>query len=185
MKTFPYSKVSYNCQEGKYKNTKNLPAQGFSRQDNASMSSASSSSTERDRSYAPSFTSSGLGSGCKTLQIAAKKADQKFERRKSGKRARRRDQLFTPLLRQHSKHQKSQRHENLYLLMDDDVREAALSLVRIEQFLLETQRLLKSVDKRQQVHALFADSQIGLEVDHLSETIAILGNRLDTLLTSP
>lgn len=145
---------------------KNLQLQGFSIQHQTSMPSLNLPWAERDEENT---------------------TYKQVERRNSGLRARARDQLLArPSRVIANEHRTYSNEENLLLLMDDDVREAALALLRIEQFLLKIRTVIDQPNQNwEQISALSADSQINLEVEQVAETIENLCRRLNVLATNP
>lgn len=72
--------------------------------------------------------------------------------------------------------------ENLMLFVDDDLRETALALTRIEGFLARTLQMLESPRlKREDVADVAGDRTVLEHVDHLNETLESLRRRLSTL----
>ncbi|MBV1859069.1 MAG: hypothetical protein KUG77_11715 [Nannocystaceae bacterium] len=71
---------------------------------------------------------------------------------------------------------------NLMLFVDDDLRETALSMTRIEGFLTRTLETLESEGlRRQDVQALASDMDVLDHLDQLNETLESLRRRLATL----
>jgi hypothetical protein len=107
------------------------------------------------------------------------------DRRGSGRRARARDRLMdrasqpyvpSPALAQ-VKHV-----ENLLLFIDDDLRETALSMERIERYLLSTLDMLEGdVLVREQVEALATDEEVLEQIDALNENLESLRRRVARL----
>lgn len=72
--------------------------------------------------------------------------------------------------------------ENLLLFVDDDLRETALALTRIESFLTRTLRTLETTElRREHVQNLAHDLTVLEHVDMLGETIESLRRRLAKL----
>ncbi|MCA9712459.1 MAG: hypothetical protein KDK70_41910 [Myxococcales bacterium] len=72
--------------------------------------------------------------------------------------------------------------ENLLLFVDDDLRETALAIHHIEQFLVRTLGLLETPDlRREDVQAVAADTSVLDHVDMLNETLESLRRRLARL----
>lgn len=72
--------------------------------------------------------------------------------------------------------------ENLLLFIDDDMRETALSMQRIEQYLVATLTLLeKERLGRAEVRALATDTAVLEHVDMLNETLESLRRRMARL----
>ncbi len=75
--------------------------------------------------------------------------------------------------------------ENLMLFIDDDLRETALALGNVENYLVGILGLLESPRlAREEVHALAADTQVLDHVDMLVETLETLRRRLAKLSAS-
>ena len=72
--------------------------------------------------------------------------------------------------------------ENLLLFIDDDLRESALSMERIERYLISTLELLEG-DRLvpEQVEALATDEEILDQIDQLNENIENLRRRVARL----
>ena len=74
--------------------------------------------------------------------------------------------------------------ENLLLFIDDDIRETALSMERIERFLLAALGLLECDRlERSQVQRLANDTEVLEHIDRLNETIESLRRRMARLAT--
>jgi len=106
------------------------------------------------------------------------------ERRQSGRRARIRDRLMDRATQPQAG--RSLTHvrnvENLMLFVDDDLRETALALTRIEDFLGRTLALLEMPHPcRQDVADVAADISVLDHLDQLNETLESLRRRLATL----
>lgn len=107
------------------------------------------------------------------------------ERRASGRRARARDRL----LDRGSQPQpvpgelaRVRDIENTLLFIDDDLRETALAMTRIEDYLTLALRTLESPDvRREHVSALAQDVRVLDHLDALSETLESLRRRLAKL----
>ena len=68
---------------------------------------------------------------------------------------------------------------NLMLFVDDDLRETALSMTRIEGYLTRTLTALESPGlRRQDVQALASDKDVLDHLDQLNETLESLRRRL-------
>ncbi len=107
------------------------------------------------------------------------------ERRDSGGRARVRDRLMDRATRSYSRSNAfdgAQNVENLLLFIDDDLRETALSMERIEKYLATTLGLLekKQID-RAEICALAGDTEVLDHVDMLNETLESLRRRMARL----
>lgn len=72
--------------------------------------------------------------------------------------------------------------QNLLLFIDDDLRETALSMERIERYLLSTLEMLEgdTLD-RQAIHALATDASVLDHIDLLNETLESLRRRMARL----
>ena len=72
--------------------------------------------------------------------------------------------------------------ENLLLFIDDDMRETALAMSRIESFLVQTLKLLEAPKlTREEVHELANDRDVLEHVDMLNETLESLRRRMARL----
>ncbi len=107
------------------------------------------------------------------------------ERRASGRRARSRDRLLDRATRPYPPNVKLtgiDNVENLLLFVDDDLRETALAITRIEGYLTRTLGVLESSDlQRDQLRALATDRQVLDHLDLLNETLESLRRRLAKL----
>lgn len=108
------------------------------------------------------------------------------ERRTSGRRNRSRDRLLDrgsqPTEIPPGELARVRDIENTLLFIDDDLRETALALVRIEGYLGRTLQTLEQTDiRREHVHALAIDRRVLDHVDGLSETLESLRRRLAKL----
>lgn len=75
--------------------------------------------------------------------------------------------------------------ENLLLFVDDDLRETALAITRIEHFLTRTLNTLESEDlRRDHVKQLASDPLVLDHLDMLGETLESLRRRLAKLSSS-
>ena len=109
------------------------------------------------------------------------------DRRRSGQRRRARDRLMDRATRPYPQSPALTRVrgiENLMLFVDDDLRETALSLSRIESFLV---RLLDTLERpavtRGDVHELASDLEVLDQLDMLNETLESLRRRMAKLAT--
>jgi hypothetical protein len=126
-----------------------------------------------------------------TMQVAPGEADAREthevgERRASGRRTRSRDRLLDrgsqPTEVPAGELARVRDIENMLLFIDDDLRETALALVRIEDYLGRTLQTLEQPDiRREHVHALAIDRRVLDHVDQLSETLESLRRRLAKL----
>jgi hypothetical protein len=109
-------------------------------------------------------------------------------RRGSGRRARARDRLMDRASQAYSPSPalaQVKQVENLLLFIDDDLRETALSLTRIEDYLggaLET--LADPQVRREHILSLASDVAVLGHLDQLSETLESLRRRLGRLSSS-
>jgi hypothetical protein len=75
--------------------------------------------------------------------------------------------------------------ENLLLFVDDDLRETALALGKIESYLVDTLGLLElSEITREQVQALASHAGVLDDLDHLCATLESLRRRMAKLALS-
>ena len=111
--------------------------------------------------------------------------DEGLDRRASGRRARARDRLMDRATRTHTPNAKLigvENVENLLLFVDDDLRETALAIHKIEGFLLRTLGLLEAEDlRREDVREVAGDTSVLDHVDQLNETLESLRRRLARL----
>jgi hypothetical protein len=107
------------------------------------------------------------------------------ERRGSGRRARARDRLMDRATQPHAPNPRLmgvENVENLLLFVDDDLRETALAIHHIEEFLLRTLGLLETRDlRREHVREVAGDTSVLDHVDQLNETLESLRRRLARL----
>jgi hypothetical protein len=104
------------------------------------------------------------------------------DRRISGRRARGRDRLMDRANNDYSPNPalaQVRDVENLLLFIDDDLRETALAMERIEKYLLSTLGVLdgQSLD-RAEIYALATDKVVLEQVDMLNETLESLRQRM-------
>lgn len=72
--------------------------------------------------------------------------------------------------------------ENLLLFIDDDLRETALSMERIERYLVATLGILEGDRlERQSIQALAGDDSVLDQIDALNETLESLRRRMARL----
>jgi hypothetical protein len=107
------------------------------------------------------------------------------ERRGSGRRARARDRLMDRASQPYAPNpalSQVKHVENLLLFIDDDLRESALSMERIERYLISTLEMLEG-DRLvpEQVEALATDEDILDQIDQLNENIENLRRRVARL----
>lgn len=111
--------------------------------------------------------------------------DRGPERRRSGRRARARDRLMDRGTRPYPQNAALigvDNIENLLLFVDDDLRETALAIHKIEAFLLRALGLLESQTlRREHVHEVASDTSVLDHVDLLNETLESLRRRLAKL----
>jgi len=110
------------------------------------------------------------------------------DRRRSGRRARARDRLLDrgtqPTTIADALH-RVRDIENLLLFVDDDIRETALAMTRIEDYLTHTMHTLDQPGlRREHVLALAGDRHVLDHLDRLSETLESLRRRLAKLSAS-
>lgn len=75
--------------------------------------------------------------------------------------------------------------ENLLLFIDDDLRETALSMERIERYLLSTLDMLEGdVLVRSEIEALATDQEVLEQIDQLNENLESLRRRMARLAAS-
>jgi hypothetical protein len=107
------------------------------------------------------------------------------DRRRSGGRGRARDRLMDRATRSYPVAAPLARVddvENLLLFIDDDLRETALAMARIEEFLVRTLGLLEqSTLHREVVHDLASDTTVLDQLDLLNETVESLRRRMAKL----
>lgn len=100
-------------------------------------------------------------------------------------RARARDRLMDRATQSYTKTStlaSTENVENLVLFIDDDLRETALSIQRIERYLVDTLGLLEQEQlTREEVSALVADQNILDHVDQLHGTLESLRRRMARL----
>ena len=107
------------------------------------------------------------------------------EQRRSGRRLRARDRLMDRATRDYPKNQALagvRDVETLMLFIDDDLRETALALSHIEQYLVRTLALLErpAVD-RADVQVLASDRDVLEQLDVLCETLESMRRRMGKL----
>lgn len=110
------------------------------------------------------------------------------ERRTSGRRARARDRLLdrgTQPTQVGDALERVRDIENLLLFIDDDIRETALAMQRIEDYLTRASATLDHPAlRREHVLALAGDERVLDHLDRLSETLESLRRRLARLSAS-
>lgn len=114
--------------------------------------------------------------------------EQGKERRRSGRRARARDRLLDRATQPYVPNAALAgvpNVENLLLFVDDDLRETALAITRIEAFLGRTLATLETTQlEREHVQALARDVAVLEHLDMLSETLESLRRRLAKLASA-
>lgn len=107
------------------------------------------------------------------------------ERRVSGRRARVRDRLMDRASQPYAPNPSLaslEQVENLLLFIDDDLRESALSMERIERFLVATLDMLEGDSlERGQVDALANNEDVLDQIDLLNENLESLRRRVARL----
>ncbi|MBK8261566.1 MAG: hypothetical protein IPK80_09520 [Nannocystis sp.] len=115
-------------------------------------------------------------------------ADTDAERRRSGTRTRARDRIMDRATRAYPPSEALNQVrglENLILFIDDDLRETALSMQKIEGYLVSALGLLESPKlSRDQVQTIASDTEVLDHVDQLVETLESLRRRLARLASS-
>ena len=111
--------------------------------------------------------------------------DAGSDRRISGHRARARDRLMDRASQPYEPNPalaKVNHVENLLMFIDDDLRETALSMERIERYLVSTLDMLEGdrLDRRQ-IHGLATDISVLDQVDLLNESLESLRRRMARL----
>lgn len=108
-----------------------------------------------------------------------------LERRNSGSRARARDRLMDRASSSAVPQAVLASVENignLMLFLDDDLREAALAITQLEQYLVRALGVLESSDlSRRDVQGVASDVDVLDQLDHLNETLESLRRRLAKL----
>jgi hypothetical protein len=112
--------------------------------------------------------------------------DRSTERRGSGARRRARDRLLDRGVQDNPVPPGALRRvrdiENLLLFVDDDLRQTALAMTRIEAFLSRTMQTLGEPDlRREHIAALARDLEVLDHLDSLGETLESLRRRLGKL----
>lgn len=120
---------------------------------------------------------------------ASSPAAAESERRVSGRRGRARDRLLDrgshPTAVPAGTLSRVRDIENMLLFIDDDLRETALAMTRIEDYLTRTLQTLESPEiRREHVHALASETRVLDHLDQLSETLESLRRRLAKLSTT-
>lgn len=117
--------------------------------------------------------------------LSTSSGSSELNRRGSGGRARARDRLMDRASQPYAPNPSLARirHvENIMLFIDDDLRETALSMGRIERYLVSTLDLLEAdhLDAGE-VKALATDVEVLDQIDMLSETLECLRRRMARL----
>jgi hypothetical protein len=107
------------------------------------------------------------------------------DRRISGRRARARDRLMDRASQSYAPNPalaRLEHVENLLLFIDDDLRESALSMERIERYLVSTLDLLEGDRlERAEVEALASNEEVLDQIDALNESLESLRRRVARL----
>jgi hypothetical protein len=107
------------------------------------------------------------------------------ERRVSGRRARARDRLMDRASQPYAPNPtlaRLEHVENLLMFIDDDLRESALSMERIERYLIATLDMLEGEQlERGEVEALASDDEVLGQIDALNESLESLRRRVARL----
>lgn len=123
-----------------------------------------------------------------TSEVEADPIAEGSDRRESGRRARARDRLMDRATRPYPKTEvltQADRVGNLLLFIDDDLRETALAMERIESYLVSALAMLeKDRLTREQVHDLATDTTVLEHVDMLNETLESLRRRMARLASN-
>jgi hypothetical protein len=116
---------------------------------------------------------------------SSQEIDRGSERRVSGRRARARDRLMDRASRPYTPNPALARFEhveNLLLFIDDDLRESALSMERIERYLVATLDILEGDHlERGEVEALAGNEEVLDQIDLLNESLESLRRRVARL----
>jgi hypothetical protein len=116
---------------------------------------------------------------------SSQEIDRGSERRVSGRRARARDRLMDRASRPYAPNPALARFEhveNLLLFIDDDLRESALSMERIERYLVATLDILEGDHlERGEVEALAGNEEVLDQIDLLNESLESLRRRVARL----
>lgn len=120
-----------------------------------------------------------------TSATSAQGSEVGSERRISGRRARARDRLMDRASQPYAPNPalaRLEHVENLLLFIDDDLRESALSMERIERYLVATLDLLEG-DRldRSEVEALASNEEVLDQIDALNESLESLRRRVARL----
>jgi hypothetical protein len=120
---------------------------------------------------------------------AGGEVEPQLDRRRSGPRRRMRDRLLDrgsrPTEVPPGALARVRDIENLLLFIDDDLRETALALVRIEDFLGGALETLGDPDvRREHILSLASNANVLDHIDQLSETLESLRRRLAKLSSS-
>ncbi len=124
--------------------------------------------------------------GCGEVAAEPAEPTNAVDRRDSGARRRARDLLMDRGVRPSKVPEGALRRvrdiENLILFVDDDLRQTALAMTRIEAFLSKTMRTLGEPDlRREQIAELARDLEVLDHLDQLGETLESLRRRLGKL----
>lgn len=123
--------------------------------------------------------------GAETPARLAAVPDHGKNRRRSGRRARARDRLMDRASQPQPRNAALlgvDNIENLLLFVDDDLRETALAMHHVEQYLLQVLGMLEADElRREDVKALTRNTEVLDHVDMLNETMESLRRRLARL----
>lgn len=112
-------------------------------------------------------------------------ASEDADRRVSGRRARARDRLMDRASQPYAPNPslaQVEHMENLLLFIDDDLRESALSMERIERYLVATLDMLEGDRlERGEVEALASNEDVLDQIDALNESLESLRRRVARL----
>lgn len=111
--------------------------------------------------------------------------DTGIDRRVSGRRARARDRLMDRATQPYAPNPalaRLEQVENLLLFIDDDLRESALSMERIERYLVATLDMLEADRlERDEVEALATNEEVLDQIDALNQSLESLRRRVARL----
>ena len=120
-----------------------------------------------------------------TSATPAQGTEETTERRVSGRRARARDRLMDRASQPYAPNPalaRLEHVENLLLFIDDDLRESALSMERIERYLIATLDMLEGDRlERDEVEALATNEEVLDQIDALNESLESLRRRVARL----
>jgi hypothetical protein len=120
-----------------------------------------------------------------STSAAPAQTEEASDRRISGRRARARDRLMDRASQPYAPNPalaQLEHVENLLLFIDDDLRESALSMERIERYLVATLDLLESDRlERAEVEVLAGNEDVLDQIDALNESLESLRRRVARL----